>query len=241
MVGCIMKLQSISRSLAKDLGRLSFDAPVTHVYNPLQYAWEPYRQYLSRYGAAPKEVILLGMNPGPWGMAQTGVPFGEVTLVREWLEIEGPVGAPERLHPKRPVLGFACVRREVSGKRLWGWAQKQFGTPGRFFSRFFVANYCPLMFFNASGTNITPNQLKVADRKPLLAACDRALAQTVEELQPRYVVGIGKFAYERALAALKGRDAVIGCVTHPSPANPKANRGWEKAAVRELEDIGITV
>jgi single-strand selective monofunctional uracil DNA glycosylase len=49
--------------------RLAFSAPVTHVYNPLVYASEPHRKYLSRWGATHKKAVFLGMNPGPWGMA----------------------------------------------------------------------------------------------------------------------------------------------------------------------------
>jgi single-strand selective monofunctional uracil DNA glycosylase len=95
------------------------------------------------------------------------------------------------------------------------------------------------MFFDRKGTNITPNQLKVADRKPLLEACDRALRSMAAIWQPRYVVGIGKFAFERAQAALNGLEVIIGPVTHPSPANPKANRGWEEAATMQMKAIGI--
>lgn len=236
-----MNLKTISRNLVRDLGQLEFSQPVTHVYNPLEYAWKPYEQYLKRYGAKPKEIILLGMNPGPWGMAQTGVPFGEVETVRDWLNITAPVASPARLHPKRPIQGFECKRREVSGKRLWGWVKKRFGSADIFFKRFFVANYCPLMFFNEKGSNITPNQLRVADRKPLLATCDRALAGMVDNLQPHCVIGIGKFAFERAQSALDGMDVTIGSVTHPSPANPKANRGWEKAAMKDFKKIGIEI
>jgi single-strand selective monofunctional uracil DNA glycosylase len=236
-----MNLKTINLNLASELGQLEFNKPVTHVYNPLEYAWKPYEQYLKRYGAEPKEIILLGMNPGPWGMAQTGIPFGEVETVRDWLKIEARVGSPERLHPRRPVLGFDCTRQEVSGKRLWGWVKKQFGSPDKFFSRFFVANYCPLMFFNAKGTNITPNQLRVGDRKPLLEICDQALLHLVERLKPRYVIGIGKFAFERAQSALDGLDVTIGSVLHPSPANPKANRGWAKAAMEDFMKIGIKI
>lgn len=236
-----MDLITSSKRLAKELGQLDFNPPVTHVYNPLEYAWEPYQQYLKRYGAGPKKIILLGMNPGPWGMAQTGVPFGEVSVVREWLKIEAAVGAPDTLHPKRPIQGFGCKRREVSGRRLWGWAQSTFITPQRFFDRFFVANYCPLMFFDTKGRNITPNQLKVADRRPLLAVCDQALVHMVDNLKPEHVVGVGKFAYERAMTALKNRNTTVGCVTHPSPSNPKANRGWEKAAAKDFEAIGIKI
>jgi single-strand selective monofunctional uracil DNA glycosylase len=181
------------------------------------------------------------MNPGPWGMAQTGVPFGEVKVVREWLRIEAPVGSPAELHPKRPVEGFGCPKSEVSGKRLWGWAQKRFRTPEKFFARFFVANYCPLLFIESSGRNRTPNNLRAVEKKPLLEICDRALRGTVRWLEPRYVVGVGSFAAERAEIALANLELSIGRMTHPSPANPKANRGWENLVARELADLGIEI
>ena len=234
-----MDLDTIIDDLLDDLRPLRFRSPISHVYNPLEYAQTPYVQYLSLYASRPKEVVLLGMNPGPWGMAQTGVPFGEVRAVKEWLHIEAPVSAPREMHPKRPVVGFACSRSEVSGKRLWGWARNTFGTPQRFFSRFFVANYCPLLFIEASGRNRTPDSLPVADQRPLLAACDRALRRTIQWIQPHFVVGIGRFAAERAHRALSGLDVIVGTITHPSPANPKANRGWDSLIVKELAAMGI--
>jgi single-strand selective monofunctional uracil DNA glycosylase len=236
-----MTLAQITQELIRDLQGLRFGPPVSHVYNPLIYAGEAYARYLTLYGQAPKEVLLLGMNPGPWGMAQTGVPFGEVRLVRDWLKIAAPVGAPAAPHPKRPVTGFACTRSEVSGARLWGWVRETFQTPERFFARFFVANYCPLIFIEAGGRNRTPDALPAAERLPLLAACDRALRRTVAVLKPRYVVGVGKFAATRALQALAGLPVVIGRLTHPSPANPAANRGWGALAARELADLGISL
>jgi single-strand selective monofunctional uracil DNA glycosylase len=174
-------------------------------------------------------------------MAQTGVPFGEVAMVRDWLGIEGAVGSPPNPHPKRPVEGFACRRSEVSGRRLWGWARDRFGTPERFFARFFVANYCPLAFLEASGRNRTPDKLPAAERAPLFAACDRALRRTVELLAPRRVVGIGGFAEARARAALDGIDVPIGGILHPSPASPAANLGWSRQAERQLRGLGIEV
>jgi single-strand selective monofunctional uracil DNA glycosylase len=232
-------LHTITKKLIDDLRRLRFGPPVATVYNPLEYAATPYAEYLKRYGGRPKEVLLIGMNPGPWGMAQTGVPFGEVQLVKKWLGIEAPVATPRYVHPKRPVQGFACTRSEVSGKRLWGWAKKTFATPERFFRRFFVANYCPLIFFAENGRNITPNTLPAADRNPLQAVCDEALQRTVQWLQPRYVIGVGRFATDRAEKALDGGDVSIGCITHPSPANPRANRGWEPLVLQELQALGI--
>jgi single-strand selective monofunctional uracil DNA glycosylase len=236
-----MDLHAITDSLLDALHPLHFAPPVTHVYNPLEYARKPHDQYLSLYASGPKEIVLLGMNPGPWGMAQTGVPFGEVKFVREWLRIEAPVSVPPAVHPKRPVLGFSCPRSEVSGKRLWGWARRTFDAPDRFFARFFVVNYCPLLFIESSGRNRTPNNLRVADRKPLFEVCDRALLKTIQWIRPSYVVGVGRFAGERARIVLSGLGLNIGHVTHPSPANPKANRGWGSLLETELRAMGITI
>lgn len=234
------KIIAVARELSEAVSKLRFSAPVTHVYNPLSYAWPAHRQYLERYGSNPElEVILLGMNPGPWGMAQTGVPFGEVGLVREWLQIEAQIGRPEIEHPKRPVEGFGCHRSEVSGQRLWGWAKEHFGRPQAFFCRFFVANYCPLMFLEASGRNRTPDRLPAAERQPLIEVCDEALRRLVEVMKPLHVVGVGRFAEQRAQRALAGTPVRIGRILHPSPASPAANRNWRDRAMSDLAAIGI--
>ena len=232
-------LASVGDALARAVDALSFGAPVAHVYDPLVYARAAWRAYADRYGRGPKEVVLLGMNPGPFGMAQTGVPFGEVELVRDWLGIEAPVGKPPREHPKRPVEGFACARREVSGQRLWGFARDRFEKPERFFARFFVANYCPLLFLEASGRNLTPDKLRASERAPLEAACDEALRRTIAILRPRWVVGVGHFAESRARSALAGVDVAIGRIPHPSPASPTANKGWAEQAARAFAELGI--
>ena len=181
------------------------------------------------------------MNPGPWGMTQTGIPFGEITAVKEWMDIEAPVGQPADMHPRRPVMGFGCTRSEVSGKRLWGWAQANFKTPEHFFSRFFVANYCPLQFIESSGRNRTPNQLRKNEKTVLFAACDTALRRTIEYLKPRYVIGVGKFAQDRARTAISDPAITVGGITHPSPANPRANRGWEAIIKQEFQALGIKI
>ena len=236
-----MGLNQITDQLIKHMHGLQFGPPVTHVYNPLEYARKPYKLYLKRFATPPKEVVLLGMNPGPWGMAQTGVPFGEVQAVKQWLGIDAKVAVPDHMHPKRPVTGFDCTRSEISGKRLWGWIQKKFKTPERFFSRFFVANYCPLQFIEASGRNRTPAQIRASERTPLLKICDHALRETIAFLKPEYVIGVGQFAADRARIALSDLDITVGKITHPSPANPKANRGWEKIITKEFSEIGIRI
>ncbi|CAG0949492.1 uracil-DNA glycosylase family protein [Geobacter sp.] len=232
-------LVTIADALAADLEGLSFSAPVSHVYNPLLYAREPHAAYLARFGSAPKEALFVGMNPGPWGMAQTGIPFGEIGVVTEWLGIDGAVARPADEHPKKRVDGFACRRSEVSGRRLWGLIRERFGTPERFFARFFVANYCPLLFLTADGGNITPDKLRRGEQEPLFAACDRALRQTVELLEPRLVIGVGGFAEERCREALSGLDVEVRRIIHPSPASPAANRDWAGTALRQLHGFGI--
>ncbi len=234
-------LESIVADMINALRSLRFGPPITHVYNPLEYARESLRQYEAKFASTPKDVVFLGMNPGPWGMAQTGIPFGEITAVRDWMQINAPVGTPAEMHPKRPVMGFSCTKSEVSGRRLWGWAQKTFQTPTRFFKRFFVANYCPLLFIEKSGRNRTPDQIRVEERRPLQEICDHALRRTIEYFKPRYVVGVGKFAEKRARIAIDNPKIKIGVVSHPSPANPQANRGWESLMVKQLTALGIQI
>jgi single-strand selective monofunctional uracil DNA glycosylase len=236
-----MRLVDISRKLALDVEKLSFSSPIAYVYNPLVYARTPHEAYLERWGGSPKEVLLLGMNPGPFGMAQTGVPFGDVALVRDFIGVTGRVDKPRREHASRPILGFDCTRSEVSGSRLWGFARDRFGSAERFFERFFVVNYCPLVFMEESGKNFTPDKLRATEQSALFEACDRALARIADELRPRHVVGVGAFATERARVALEGRSISISTVLHPSPASPQANRGWATLAAAQLEQAGISL
>lgn len=237
-----MSLIEISRDLSTAVSALRFSEPVATIYNPLDYARAPHERYLERFGSGTREVLLLGMNPGPFGMAQTGVPFGDVGIVRDWMGIEAPVDRPEPEHPKRPVQGFACTRSEVSGTRLWGWARDRFGSPEAFFARFFVANYCPLVFMEESGRNRTPDKLPAAEREALYAVCDDALRRTVETLQPQLIIGIGAFAKQRAQRALDGLEGAIASILHPSPASPAANRGWVGQIERQLrEELGVAL
>ncbi len=233
------RILASERTLCRALAPLRFGAPVTHVYNPLEYARRPHAVYVRRYARTPVRVLFFGMNPGPYGMAQTGVPFGEIAHVRDWLGVSGRVGKPEREHPKRPVEGFACARSEVSGARLWGALRDHYEKPERFFRSAFVANYCPLVFMEASGRNLTPDKLPARVRAPLYAACNESLRRLVALLQPEWVVGIGGFAEARAREALEGEGARIGRVPHPSPASPAANRGWAAQARHALAELGL--
>ncbi len=222
------------------MNRLSFGGKVKYVYNPLTYARAAGEQYVEKYAGGSNVALLLGMNPGPWGMAQTGVPFGEVSHVRDWLRIDAPIRKPKAEHPKRPILGFECPRSEVSGARLWGWAKDRYKTPKKFFRQFFVWNYCPLSFMVESGANFTPDKLSKQEREVLFGACDKALRNVVDTLQPSRIIGVGKFAQKRAQQVFADRDDLpIECILHPSPASPLANKGWVPYIEKQLEDMGI--
>ena len=224
--------------LSARVEKLEFSPPVSHIYNPLGYAWTPHELYLRRFGSNHKKIIFIGMNPGPFGMVQCGIPFGEIAAARDWMGIEATVNKPVIENPKRPIEGFSCVRSEVSGRRLWGLFQQRFGSAEIFFADHFVANYCPLAFFD-QGRNLTPDKLPVAEAEPLYAACDKHLQDIVAILQPQSVIGIGGFAETRARVALADMNVLIGKVLHPSPASPAANRGWAEAATKQLLAQGI--
>ena len=231
-------LVQAARSLSVDVDRLIFEAPVAHVYNPLSYAAEAHETYLRRYGNCRKRVLFLGMNPGPFGMLQTGVPFGEVAAVHDWLGIAAGVAPPARQHAKRPIEGFACGRSEVSGRRLWGLFAARYATAEDFFAAHFVANYCPLAFLEESGRNLTPDKLPAACTAPLYTACDRHLATLIETLEPEWVIGVGGFAEQRVRAVV-GERVRVGRMLHPSPASPAANRDWAGSATRQLIELGV--
>jgi len=234
--------------LRDQVNQLSFDDPVAWVYNPLNYAWDLHAAYVRQWGASKRRVLLMGMNPGPWGMVQTGVPFGEIAVVKDFLGLKGEVGHPDPEHPKRPVQGLDCPRSEVSGRRLWGFMAEKFGTPEAFFAEHFVVNYCPLVFMEESARNRTPDKLPKAETEPLFAACDERLRRLVGLYEPAWVVGVGGFARKK-LEALFGAKADttelvhcpdrIGTVLHPSPASPAANRGWAPAAEKQFLEQGI--
>jgi len=231
-----MTLVDITRAFSEEVNALSFTSPVAAVYNPLQYAWASHALYLGRT-APPVQVLFMGMNPGPWGMAQTGVPFGEVSRVRDWLGIQAPVGKPPREHPKRPIHGFDCTRSEVSGRRLWDFFRETFHTADRFFAACTVHNYCPLVFMSETGANITPDKLPAAERRTLEDLCSRHLVKSIELLSPRHLVGIGAYAESKLREACPGRGVVR--ILHPSPASPAANRDWAGTVLTQLLDSGV--
>lgn len=239
----INKVIDAAQELTRTLKPLQFAEPVSYVYLPTEYAWDRHHEYLQRFASEKKRVLLLGMNPGPWGMAQTGVPFGEIPAVRDWMGIAGPVNHPEPEHPKRPIEGFDCTRSEVSGRRLWGLFAEKFPCADDFFRDHFVANYCPLVWMGETGKNITPDKLPKAEMAPVEEACQKHLAALITALEPEWLIGVGAYAEKKLITVTKNyfpdQPFNIGKILHPSPASPAANRGWEPQAEKQLIELGV--
>ncbi|MDA3939557.1 MAG: single-stranded DNA-binding protein [Spirochaetia bacterium] len=237
------QLLKATEILARDTDKLKFSGKVNHVYNPLVYAKEAHEDYIKKYGTGKKKVLFLGMNPGPWGMAQTGIPFGEVSYAKNWLKIEGVILQPEKSHSKRPIEGWNCPRSEVSGRRLWSLMEERYKTAASFFKDHYIENYCPLVFMEVGGKNLTPDKLPVEERDPLKKICDDHLRKVIGIMEPEYLVGVGKYAeknFKRVVETMNNSEKYkISAILHPSPANPHANRGWSEAVTKQLIEQGI--
>ncbi|MBU1218456.1 single-stranded DNA-binding protein [Myxococcota bacterium] len=223
-----MNWNEIHSDVVKRLDNIEFSQPVFHVYNPLVYAMKNYEQYLDKFGSGETRLVFLGMNPGPFGMVQTGIPFGEVTAVKDFLKISDMTDEPAAQHPVRKIEGFNCRRSEVSGRRLWGFFQEKFDCSENMAGKVFVANYCPLAFLTERGSNITPDKLKKSEQRELYEVCDDLFKNTIRMLNPEVVIGIGNFAAECASRLITDSDCRILKIPHPSPANPRANKFWKQ-------------
>ncbi|KAJ2944781.1 hypothetical protein O0L34_g1671 [Tuta absoluta] len=224
------------------LDHLILPSTVKCVYNPTIYARRTFEMYIKKYCNTKKSVMYFGMNPGPWGMSQTGVPFGEIGSVRDWLGIEGPVDKPPHEIPARPVKGFDCTRTEVSGKRFWGLFKDICRTPEKFFETSFIYNYMPVQWMKSNGCNLTPGDFKTSEMEELFNICDPVFIKVLELYEVRTVVAIGKFCETRAQKAtqkyLSGSSIEVLYLPHPSPRAVN-NNNWNQKAMDILKKLDL--
>jgi single-strand selective monofunctional uracil DNA glycosylase len=246
-------LLALANELTQRLSQIDFSSVTQWVYNPYDYAIDAHRVYLKRFAASNIDNVFMGMNPGPWGMAQTGIPFGEVAIVRDWFQLKAKINKPALEHPKRPIEGLACKRSEVSGARLWSFFRDRHETPEAFFKYNFVLNYCPLVFMDEGGRNLTPDKLPKTVRAELQAACDVHMEACIELISPKRLIGIGNYAFDALTRAKQNLDAkrgnevtskkrvaktdelIVLKILHPSPASPASNRGWSASVETTLK------
>jgi single-strand selective monofunctional uracil DNA glycosylase len=229
-----------TKEFAFECARIEYPENV-YVYHPLIYAWDFHRKYLERYVKEDTKALFLGMNPGPFGMAQTGIPFGEVDVVEEYLHIDEQLHNLPITHPKRPIDGLNCARSEVSGRRLWALIKERYPLAHMFPPYLAIMNYCPVVFVDKgpTGKNIIPEKIEKEVRMALENVCDSYLDDIISIILPHSVIGIGQYAkkkLEQSISRLE-KDIYVTSILHPSPANPKANRGWavevEKVLIEE--------
>lgn len=212
------------------------------VYNPLDYAWEPHKEYIKKYGGLGAQTIIMGMNPGH-GMGNTGIPFGCPKKVRNYLKIKDcKVRKPEKMHPKRKIQGLNCKKPEISGKRIWKLIEEIYGPPDNAFKNIFIINHFPLWMFNDSGQNITPEKLNRKKVKKIFDICDQYVIDVAKILKIKTIVGVGKYAERMAENVTEKKEMKHikkKMIPHPSPANPLANKEkgaiWRKIAANTLK------
>lgn len=229
-----------TKRLRDEVDRLSFSYD-GYIYNPLDYAWTMHEAYLKRYVRQSASVLFLGMNPGPFGMMQTGVPFGEVNAVRSYLKLSLPVQKPKKEHPGRPVEGMNIKRSEGSGKRLWGFISKRWPDSDDFFKNHCIFNYCPLGFLDCGKTakNFTPDHLPKDERKALEDVCDSYLRDIIDLIDPKALIGIGKYAQAKLEAVNDDKTRIVSSIIHPSPGNPQANVDWNGKTEEKMKELGL--
>ncbi|XP_071563318.1 single-strand selective monofunctional uracil DNA glycosylase isoform X2 [Temnothorax nylanderi] len=234
------RLLSIEQELCTKLRQVSFPSSIEYIYNPLEYAFETHAMYVRKYCTGTKKILFVGMNPGPWGMSQTGVPFGEINMVKDWLKISGPVGKPSKEHPDRKVIGFQCTRSEISGLRLWGLFRDLCESPENFFRYAYMHNYCPFAFMDGRARNITPAEIKGEGQRILHELCDKSLIDIIQLLKAEIVVGIGNYAEKRAQIAVQtgGLSVQVMVLRHPSP-RAVGNQNWNEMAMQRLNELKL--
>uniref|UniRef100_A0A182MSA2 Uracil-DNA glycosylase-like domain-containing protein n=1 Tax=Anopheles culicifacies TaxID=139723 RepID=A0A182MSA2_9DIPT len=232
----------IERELSAALRKVALPSEVAACYDPIEYASAIHCAYLQRFLDGPKAVLFIGMNPGPWGMCQTGVPFGYVPAVRDWMGLRGTVAKPTPELAARPVEGLACTREEQSGKRWWGLYQELCGTADCFFRSCFVYNLCPLAFFHQSGRNITPSELKGKAKGEIQSISEQYLETALKVLKPKIIISVGRYTEDRVKTLTKqnriGPTIVTYCMPHPSPRSLN-NTNWSQKAKLWLSEHGI--
>ncbi|MGY8691554.1 MAG: single-stranded DNA-binding protein [Candidatus Poseidoniales archaeon] len=198
----------LKEDVEKFADKMILECSVDSIYNPLSYAWNPHKAFIELSGGKGAKTLLLGMNPGPHGMGQMGIPFAATSIVRDLLEIKDlEVYQPKNIHPKRLIGGLNWHKEEISGTRLWNLLSSFYGNKDEIFANVYVLNHCPLMFFNgANAINITPDKISGSTVKKLIERCDQHLREVIEIMDIEEVVGIGKYSERRAKIALEGLD-----------------------------------
>ncbi|KAF7991960.1 hypothetical protein HCN44_010761 [Aphidius gifuensis] len=221
-------LLNIELNLSINLDKLNYNNPIDYIYCPIIYAKTVHFNYLNKYCRDKKNIMILGMNPGPWGMSQTGVPFGEINIVIDWLKINGHIDKPKRQHEQRQVDGFSCKRSEISGRKFWSLFKKLSNNPDTFFRHCFLRN-----FFKPTIIIII---IAGPEQKKLQEFCDQALIEVIKILDVKVIIGVGRFSEQRAKKVVKTAklSTKVLWMIHPSP-RATIGKNWQNLTLDFLK------
>ncbi|XP_036325238.1 single-strand selective monofunctional uracil DNA glycosylase-like [Rhagoletis pomonella] len=233
------RFYTLECKLNNDLQNILKPPGITHVYNPVEYASSIHCAYLEKYLDGPKRVVFVGMNPGSNGMGQTGVPFGNILTVRDEMGLTGSVQQPPSIHAKRPVSGLECNIEEPSGVRIWSLFKKLAGGSLNNFGRqCFVHNFCPLIFYDSAGHNITPSELKGDYKAKIGKACLDVLDLELDLLKTEILVVIGSYMHDMVKRSRHASSLKICKLPHPSPRSLN-NHNWPEKAEKLLYEFDL--
>ncbi len=229
------------------------------IWNPGLYGETWHARFRRLYRPGQHPLVVFGLNPGPYGMAQTGIPFTDIRrLVSALPDLAAELrGRGERVEPPglappglRPYLSRSF---ESSAVRVYRFLKKGWGGAERGWTEVVVANPCTLLFIDpAEGKNRTPADLARAARlrgsgrdqvRELVESFGRirirCAVESIEALSPRGAILLGKdvqAALGPALRRILGEARVIPW-EHPARAVPES---WASGLLSALRRRGLT-
>jgi len=206
------------------------------VWNPALYALDIYQEYLTKFPPEPGAILALGLNPGPYGMAQTGIPFTDCRTASGALGMEMtiPGKAPDDLISRlKKANGKWRGTYERSSLGMYRFLILAWGDIKTAYRNWFVGNPCPLLFLDPERWNVTPADPRLRRMKEVGELRQRAVIGFSEILNPRGIVCFGKdVAKAVGEVAIRqvGPDRVV-FYEHPARAVPEK---WAAGLLQEL-------
>ena len=199
------------------------------VWNPQLYGLPLYRRFAAEHlPHARGGIVAFGLNPGKYGMAQTGIPFTDVTrAARVGIAIEPPGLAPASL---RPFL--KSYRVERSSASVYGLLDEAWGSPREGWRALWAVAPCGLLFLEKDGENVTPADARLARRDDVRELRLRVIRESIAAAKPRGVLLLGQDVARVAAEALAAEDVLV--VDHPVARGPgRRGPAWWAQTVTE--------
>ncbi|XP_073819638.1 uncharacterized protein isoform X2 [Musca autumnalis] len=230
----------LERELNVKLREFSFQL---HTYNPVVHAAEIHCNYLQKYLDSPKRILFVGMNPGRYGALQTGIPFGNITTVKIGMGLKGRITPTPGQRGKIRIRGLEApeVEHDSSSTRFWRLISELFDGAENYldllFEKCFVHNFCPLVFIDSDGLNVSLPYIEPNPR--LFAECRKTLGKQITLLKPDLIICIGKFVRSMLSKTRQAKGREILMIEHPSYKNYISADKWIEDAKEVFQSNGL--